>query len=227
VNKHGKRRFRKLKWFLAVLLVLFGLIFIVVLMLLKNPEGYTRAEPIQNDHVSQYLTNILLPEIYNNAQLGEPFNIVVIQEGVNDIIVRSKWPKKSEGLTFLPPRVFFVTDNIVLMGTVLFRDTEFVVTIVGAPKIDEQGLLSIKVTKVKIGAIDITLIAGLIAKKIYQNSIAGKETEQNDLGTKIIASLLNNEPFEPVFDVENEKVRIENVTLTQKKLILRLAPLGH
>jgi hypothetical protein len=50
------------------------------------------------------------------------------------------------------------------------------------------------------------------------------------LRAKIAASLLNDEPFEPIlnvrdiFDDVDEKVRVEKITITQQKLILRLVP---
>jgi len=38
------------------------------------------------------------------------------------------------------------------------------------------------------------------------------------------ASLLNGEPFEPVFKIEDKKVRLEKMTIKQKKLTIRLIP---
>ena len=37
-------------------------------------------------------------------------------------------------------------------------------------------------------------------------------------------AILNGRPFEPVFKVEDKKVRVEKVSLEQKKLTVRLVP---
>jgi hypothetical protein len=45
-----------------------------------------------------------------------------------------------------------------------------------------------------------------------------------DWRAKIAAALLNDEPFEPVFKVEDKTVRVERVTVTLGQLILHLVP---
>jgi len=44
------------------------------------------------------------------------------------------------------------------------------------------------------------------------------------LHTKIAASLLNDEPFSPVFSIDDKNVRIEKITVDKEKLLLRLVP---
>ena len=41
---------------------------------------------------------------------------------------------------------------------------------------------------------------------------------------KIAASLLNNQPFETVFNIDKKKVHIEKITIEEEKLRLRLVP---
>jgi hypothetical protein len=41
---------------------------------------------------------------------------------------------------------------------------------------------------------------------------------------QIAASLLNGESFEPVFEVDKRKVRVETITVEQEKLTVRLVP---
>jgi len=221
-----KRKFKKRYWLLidlAVAIVIFAL-------LLCRPGRYKPPEYTDDKLVSPYLTNILGPAIHNGAQREEPFELVVTQNGINEIIAWSKWPKESKGIRFSAPVVFFVPGRIELMGTANMKGVDLVISIVAKPRLDEEGLLNLRVAKVKIGAMNITPLARMIAKRMYAQRLAMVPIDTEDLGAKIAGSLLNDEPFEPVFDIayifenENKKLRIEKITITQEKLVLRLVP---
>ena len=226
MKKRKKRKFKKRYWLLidlAIAIVIFAL-------LLHKPGRYKPPEYTDDKLVSPYLTNILGPAIHNGAQREEPFDLVVTQKGINEIIAWSKWPKESEGVRFSAPVVFFVPDRIELMGTANMKGADLVVTIVVEPRLNEEGLLNLHVAKLKIGAMNITPLARMIAKRMYAQRLATVPIDTEDLGAKIAGSLLNDEPFEPVFDIadifesENKKLRIEKITIMQEKLILRLVP---
>lgn len=226
MKKRKKRKFKKRYWLLidlAIAIVIFAL-------LLHKPGRYKPPEYTDDKLVSPYLTNVLGPAIHNGAQREEPFDLVVTQKGINEIIAWSKWPKESEGVRFSAPVVFFVPDRIELMGTANMKGVDLVVTIVAKPRLDKEGLLNLHVAKVKIGAMNITPLARMIAKRMYAQRLATMTIDTEDLGAKIAGSLLNDEPFEPVFDIadifenENKKLRIEKITITREKLILRLVP---
>jgi len=110
------------------------------------------------------------------------------------------------------------------------KGVDLVITVVGEPRLNEEGLLNLHVAKVKIGAMNITPLARMIAKRMYAQRLATVPIDTEDLGAKIAGSLLNDEPFEPVFDIadifenEKKKLRIEKITIQQEKLILRLVP---
>jgi hypothetical protein len=53
---------------------------------------------------------------------------------------------------------------------------------------------------------------------------AAANTDTKDFWARATASLLNGEPFEPVFKIEDKKVRVEKITIEQKKLTIRLTP---
>lgn len=219
-----KDKYRKIAGWLLLDLAIASIIFA---LLLYKPSRYgshgveSSSDPPERVH--PYLTR-LSSEFYNGAQQGKPFELVILEEGINATISRSKWPLESEGVTFSAPVVLFVPDSVVLMGTASIRGADFVVSIVLQPKVDQQGLLGLQVTKVKVGAMNITPLAKMIAKKMYQHRLATVPIDIDDLRTKIAASLLNDEPFEPVFKVEDKKVRVEKITVTQGKLILHLVP---
>jgi hypothetical protein len=221
-----KKRLKKLLCWLVIDLVVAAVIFA---LLLYRPRWYQPAVFNEGSYergtVSPYLTHELLPKIHHDAQLGKPFDLVITQQGINEIVAWSGWPKESEGVIFASPAVVFVPENIVLMGTAVVKGVDFIVTIVVEPKINEQNLLNLNVAKVKIGAMNITPLAMIMAKKSYEQRFAGMpEDIKNEWQTKIVSSLLNNEAFEPVFKVEGTTIHVESITLKNKQLILRLIP---
>jgi len=227
-----KRKFKKRYWLLLDL----ALAIIILALLFYKPARYRPPNTVPADNkqeeISPYLTNELLPQLYNSAQRDEPFDLDINQKGINETIARFKWPRESDGVILSAPTVFFVPDSIVLMGTASIKGAELVVTVVAKPRLDEEGLLQLQVDKVKIGAMNITPIAKLLAKRMYTERIAGVPIDIEDLRTKIAASLLNEEPFEPILDVRDifedvdKKLRVEKITIIQKKLTIRLVPVS-
>ena len=216
-----KRKFKKLYW---LLLGLAAAPVSLVLLLLYKPARYDPPDFAPTNEVSPYLTHEFLPQLYNGVQRGEPFDLPVSQKGINDIVTRSKWPKDFDGIWVSAPAVLFVPDSIVLMAAANIKGVEFIVTIVAEPGVDEQGLLNLRVAKVKVGAMNITILARVMARRIYAQQLATTPLNTQDWRAKIAGSLLNDEPFEPVFEVEDKKLRVKKITITQEKLILRLAP---
>ena len=219
-----KAKYRKLVCWLFVDLSVAAVVFA---LLLYTPGLYNPAvigpDDYKKGQVHPYLTH-LSSEFYNGAQRSEPFKLVVTQNGINEIITRSNWQKESEGIILSAPAVLFVPGSIVLMGTAHIKGVEFIVTIALEPRVDEQGLLNLEVAKVKIGAMNITPLAKMMAKRMYAQRIATAPIDTEALPTKIAGSLLNDEPFKPVFRAENKKVRVEKITIAEEKLILHLVP---
>ena len=219
-----KARYKKLICWLLVDLIVAAVIFALLLYTpsLYKPAGNDPAS-YKKGQVHPYLTH-LSSEFYNGAQRGEPFELVVTQNGINEIITWSRWPKESEGIILSAPAVLFVPGSIVLMGTAHIKGVEFIVTIAVEPRVDEQGLLNLQVAKVKVGAMNITPLAKMMAKRMYAQRLAAVPIDTEALQTKIAGALLNDEPFEPVLRVENKKVRIEKITIAEEKSILHLVP---
>ena len=110
------------------------------------------------------------------------------------------------------------------MATANIRGAKLVVSTVLEPRIDEQGLLNLGVAKLKVGAINITLLAKIMAKRMYQDRLGTVRVDTEDARTMIAASLLNDEPFKPIFRGEDKKVRLEEITITEGKLTLHFVP---
>ena len=110
------------------------------------------------------------------------------------------------------------------MGTADVRGSEFIVTIALRPVIDEEGLLNVAVTAVRIGAMNITPLAKIIARHMYEEGLEMMPLDPRDWRAKLMASLLNNEPFDPVFEIDSRRVRVEDIIVTRGRLILAFVP---
>lgn len=216
-----KRTRRKLCWLLFHL----AAIAILLSLLLYTPGRYNPMEHADTKSQSKYLTHELAPGFYNGTQKGQPFDLPVTQQGINDIIAHSGWPRQYGETSFCEPAVLFEPTGIVLMGTVDMRGVGFVVTIVINPYLDDKGLLNLRVGKVKVGAMNVTFPAKIIAKKMYEQRVQAGPVDVEDIRTQIAASLLADEPFEPVFKAEDKYVRLERITLEKEMLTLRLVPI--
>ena len=224
LKNRKKRKLKKRYW----LLIDWAVVLVILVLLLYKPSRYDTSDMAaagdRQGQVSSYLTHELLPQLYNGSQRQESFDLVVIQKGINEAIAQSKWPKESEGTRFSTPEVFFVPDKIVLMGAAVVSGVELVITIVAEPTINQQGLLNLRVAKVRIGAMNITPLARMIAGRMYQQRLDRLNIDTDNLRAKIAASLLNNEPFEPVFEIDGKKVRLEKIKIEREKLTARLIP---
>ena len=223
-NRRVSRTGKLLCWLfvdLVVAAVIFGL-------LLHKPGGYDPTDfdsaGYEPGQVSPYLTHELSPQIYNGAQRGQPFVVVITQKGINEVVAGWGWPKMSQGVMLYAPAVVFTPGSALLMATASIKGAEFVVTIEIKPKIDEEGLLTFHVSKFKIGAMNVTPIAKLTAKKMYLQRIANLPIDTEAVQTKIAESLLNDAPFEPVFKVDDRKVRIDKITIGKAKMTAHLVP---
>jgi uncharacterized protein YpmS len=216
---------KKIKFKKRYLLVLnLAVVLLVLLLLLHKPSRYNRPPAVSNNQVSTYLTNELLPALYNGVQLGEPFDLIVTQKGINDIITHSSWSGSSEAVVLSAPEVFFTAETIVLMGTATTGGVEFVITAELQPDIDKDGLLNLRLTKVKIGTVNITPIFKLMAARAFASRLAEEDIDAADIRTRIAASIFNDEPFEPVLKLDDKTVRAEKISITNGKLSVHLVP---
>ncbi len=218
-------RTRKLACWLFVDLVVAA---VIIGLLLHKPGSYDPTDfesaGYEPGQVSPYLTHELSPRIYNGAQRDEPFDVVITQKGINEIVAGWGWPKMSQGVMLYSPAVLFKPGSAQLMATADIRGAEFVVTIKIEPKITDKGLLTFHVSKVKVGAMNITALAKITARRMYLQKIAHLPIDKEAVQTKITESLLNGTPFEPVFKVDDRKVRIDKIAVSEERLTVHLVP---
>jgi hypothetical protein len=216
-----KKRLNRLCFWLLFDLTLAG---IILLLLLQVPSAFRQPLARDSKVISPYLTNYLMPTIYSGAQKQKPFTIQVLQEGINDIIARNKWPIQTEGIVLNMPQTTFVDGKIILMGAVFLKGAQLVITVEAKPAIDQGGLLNFNITGLRVGVMNIKVLAKFIAAKMYKKRLAEYNIDTNTTEAKIAASLLNDIPFDPVFKIEDKYIRIKKIELTKGKLNINFVP---
>lgn len=221
-KRKKSRRKKLLIWLLVdaiVLATVLGLLF-------HRPAGYNPivAPPADDGSVHPYVHRELYSTLYNGAQSQRPFDLEVLAEPLNEAIAQAGWPQESEGIALSAPEIVFAEGRIVLMGTADIEGAEFVVTIELRPRVDDQGLLNVSVTKVKIGAMNVTPLAKMVARKMYRDRLALAPVDTEDLRSKIVASLLDEQPFDPVFRFEDKWVRLKEFDITPGRILAKLVP---
>jgi len=85
--------------------------------------------------------------------------------------------------------------------------------------------MSINVSKVKIGAVNITPLAKITDKKMYADKMASiEDIDIYSWQTKIVAALLNEEAIEPVFEVERQTIKLNKIIIEEGKLTASIIP---
>jgi hypothetical protein len=224
VAKSKKSRRRKLLIWLSIDVAVLA---VVIALLLYKPARYNPVLPVAaNDPNGQvvhpYLHRDLGSTFYNNVQKQQPFEIVVVDQSLNEAIADKEW--HSEGVALSAPQIFFVPGQVLLMGTAELEGAELVVTVELTPQIDEQGRLALALEKFKVGAMNVTPLAKMMGRKMYREQLDTGSVDLDNLGTKIIAALLNEEPFDPIMEVDDKSVRLKSFDIAQGKLTARFAP---
>lgn len=218
--KHSK--FKAYFW-LALPFVLVLLTFVLVT---HRPEYYAPIRIADRHQISVYLSNYLMPTIYNNSQLDAPFEVVITEEGLNDIIARWHQPIKFNKITFADPQAIFTQSQIILMATAATRFINPILTVRLTPVINSSGRLNIHVDSVSLGAAGITTLTKSIGKKKLTDQLTSVGTEPNNITVQICKSMLYDEPFNPVFKILDNHLRICKIKLENKRLTVLLLPLA-
>ncbi len=214
---------RKLKayfWF-AIPLVLAFLAFVLVT---HRPKNYAPLQIADQSQISVYLSNYLMPAIYNNSQLDNPFEVVITEEGLNDIIARWRQPIKFNNITFTDPQAILTQSQIILMATAKTRFANLILTIRITPVINSFSQLNIHVDSISLGAAGITTLTKSIGNKAFTDWLAFTGTEPNNIAAQVCRSLLNDEPFDPVFKFGDKSLRICKIKLEKKEMTVLLLP---
>lgn len=223
--KKKKRRRRRI-FLLVDLCVSVTILTVILILLFHRPAAYNPTKP-SGSKENKYWLNVLYPQIYNGTQQQKPFEVEVSEEGINQLVADSGWPKFSEGAIISKPQVKFTPDGIILMGTVTIEGMDLIVTIKGKPVIDANGLLTLNIDAFKVGALNVTLLARMVARKMYSEKLSPTQEDPGDINAEILDSMINNEPFEPVIPVEDKKIKVVGATYEQGKLLIKFVGAGR
>lgn len=207
----------KLEIFLSL-----ALAFIILLALLTHKPG--RYKPLQlggSSEVSPYLT-YKLADLFNNAQLDEPFNMLIEQQGLNDIVARGLWPVVFKPVTISAPSAVFAPKQIYLMATIRLSGFPTVATVKAEPVIDNNGLIVFNVKSVMLGSVPVTTLAKKIARTITDYQL--QDFDQDSWERRLWRGLLDNEPVKPTFKIYHDTVRITKITIENEKMTLLMEP---
>jgi hypothetical protein len=187
-----------------------------------SPRAYCPPPIEQPEQVSPYLTHKLGPDFYNQAQFYEPFELIVEQDGLNDIIGRDQWPRRFGEVTVFRPMIIFEKDTVYLMGRVEVYGISPVLTLAARPVMDERGRLNVNIRSVQLGLLPITRVAAHVAEKALADSAELFE-DWPGLET-VVKAIVGNEFFEPSFDFGKQRVTVKDFSLEPGQLRLYLVP---
>ena len=185
------------------------------------PFNYDPPYPIDGNEISLYLTNKLGPQLHNKAQYGRPFDLVVDEYGVNDIVARRLHSRQFDGLTIRRIGIAFEPSGVYLMGRCKYKGLGFIATVVMKPEIDKNGDFSLGIKKVKAGRARLPFAAAIIRRKIADRL---EESAGEELFGDIAELLLNNGTIEPVMKVGGVKIRAERIVTVEEKMIISFVP---
>jgi hypothetical protein len=202
---------------------LFVLFWIAVGMYLlgHTPKTYQPIAAPPQGEVSPYLTHKLGPDFFNNVQLDKPFELIVEQNGLNEIIAsQCPEPVGYGGFTFSAAAITFTDAEVSLMSTVGFKDASTVLSVRAAPAMDAAGRLNLNIRSVKLGAIPVTGLAKMLAQKYADEYLIPSDPNL----APVVYGVLNNQPFEPAGNISQYKVRLKEFTLAPGKMTLLIEP---
>jgi hypothetical protein len=195
----------------------------VIFMCRYQPRDYKPAAPENPQQISPYLTHKLGPDFFNQIQLDEPFVLEVEQTGINDIISRWPWPQPMGEATFSNPVIVFTNKTISLMGTLEFKGISSILTMKGEPFMTPEGQISLNIQSIRLGMLPVTSLVEKLAQKAFEENLSSFEGEPE--AEAIIKAIVQNGPFEPVFSISGDKVKISRFSLTTGLLTLTFEPL--
>lgn len=208
-------------FFIGLGLFVLFLAAVAMYLLGYTPTTYQPVAALPESQVSPYLTHKLGPDFFNNVQLDKPFELIVEQSGLNEIIAsQCPEPVGYGGFTFSAAAITFTGSEVMLMSTVGFKDASTVLSVRAAPMMDAAGNLNLNIESVKLGAIPVTGLAKTLAQKYADEYLIPSDPNL----APIVYGVLNNKPFEPAGTVSDYNIRLKNFTLAPGKLTLLIEP---
>lgn len=209
---------------ICLLLIYFFAVVLILFLLFYRPVYYKPQLVANNRQLSPYLTHQLIPQFYNGIQLQEPFDLVITQQGINEIVSLLPMTEESRGVNLTSPSVIFSPGKITIAAAADFHGAKMIITLEIASAFDANGLLNVNMDTVKIGAMNVTIPARIIGRKMYAGSFDQNDFEPGDIRALLAASFFDGKPFDPVFTIDDKKIRLTEISITDEKLMLSFVP---
>lgn len=216
------KKHKLVRYLLPAILILLIILTLAFILIGHRPGYYAPSKAANPNEVSRYLTNELLPNVYNGSQLGESFELEITQEGLNDIVSHLPGAMITDNLTVVRPEVILTPMEITVMATLEARPMDLFLTIELNPFIGKQGLMNLCVNRILLGKVNITSIARSIGDKAYDDWMASTGTEPNNIVSQVCLSLLRDEPFDPVFRIYDRTMRVSKIDVARGKIVVLL-----
>lgn len=187
-----------------------------------TPRAY---QPVQVKQ-TLYLTHELGPAFHNQVQLEKPFELIVSQTGLNEIIAQEFESEAFGEFSFSDPHIIFSDQSIVLMGTLAYKGISSVLSITAFPAMDATGKIDLNIQSVRLGMVPVTTLITSLAQKAFDDNRDCFEDDPQ--AEKMVQAIIRKEPFDPTFPFSTEyceyQVRISEFSVEQGYLKLTLLP---
>lgn len=222
-SQTNKSKSRLKLWLWIFGAILLSIIVAVIIMLYRKPRSYQPIRPDNPEQVSLYLTHRLGPDFYNQVQLDEPFELVIEQNGLNDIVSRIRWPQQFGHISFSEPVIHFTGNSIILMGNLEINKVRSVLSVICSPQMAPDKTINMNIQSIQMGRMPVKAVVLKLAQSIFEQNLDAFSEDPE--AAAIVQGIIQNQSFVPIFWIANYKVRITDFTLEPALLRLTLEPL--
>jgi hypothetical protein len=213
-------------WLWGFAAIAAGVLVGIGILFWHTPRAYKPVRTKTTEHVSLYLTHELGPEFHNQIQREKPFELIIPQSELNDIISQEFQPQQFGDMSFFDPYVIFSDQSILLMGTLIYEGVSSVISITALPTMDSDGNINMNIQSVRLGMVPVTTLVTKLAQKTLDDNRSSFEGDAK--AEENVQAIIRNEPFDPIFLFSTEYceywVRISKFSLRQGSLKLTLLP---
>jgi len=211
-------------WLWSIGAIMIGVLIGIAILVWHKPHAYQPLYPDNPEQVSLYLTHQLGPDFFNQIQLDKPFELLIEQTGLNDIVSRLPWPQQFGEVSFSDPVLTFSPDTIVLMGHLEISNVSSILTIICSPVMSGDGKICLNIRTIRLGMVPVTTLIAALAQNVFDgNRQAFSEDPQ---AAAIVQAIIHNEAFDPVFWISDYKVRITGFSINPGILNVNLHPVN-
>lgn len=210
-------------WLQGIGVVAAGALLGIGILFWYTPRSY---QPQKEEPASLYLTHKLLPEFHNEVQKGKPFELIIPQSILNEMISQQFRPEELGDISFSSPYIALSDQMIVLMGTLGYENVSSVLSIAALPILDSEGQINMNIQSIRLGMVPMKTLVTKLAQKAFDDN--RDDFEDDPRAEKTIQAIIDNEPFEPIFLFSTEYfeswVRISKFSIEPGILKLTLSP---